>query len=936
MIKRCRQILVLAVALGLVAAVPGAGKALYSAHDRVVSADPAENTPHVADCPGCKVNAILPMGNRVFVGGVFTHVHNKGESGRLIPRSGLFAFDPNTGLVDESFVANFDGAVEALAPAPDGQSFFVAGDFGTLNGVPMRKLAKLSVTSGAPDPGFSVSLSQAVKDIAVADDKLIIAGIFTRVGGAERLGLAAVDLDNGGLSSLNVAFTVPRQGTLARVETIAVTPDGETLVAGGNFTVANGQPRYQIALVDIDGNRLVDWRTDRFDDRRPASDPKFAEDPFKCSEAFDTHIRDIDVSPDGTYFAVVTTGGFSRGTMCDTVSRWEMSARGSSLQPTWVAYDGGDSFTGVAVTGAAIYAGGHNRWMNNPFPNGSSTDATPGPGAVAHEGIVALHPANGLPLPWNAARERGEGAWAIVSSPGGLWVGSDTNLWGPESNRTTRKKLAFLPLDGGFHTANFTAQGLAGDLYTMGLDGSISRRYFDGAVTGSRTVLQSGIDWSKVRGAFALSGRLYTGQDSGKLLARSFDGSRLGPAVEVPLRGLTSTHFPISRVTGMFVDSGRLYYTISGDRKLYYRYFLPEANVANDVVGAETLVASGESDGLDWSKVEGMTYAGGRIYFSEAGGLYRIDFSNGRPRGTAAQVAASSAAGAPFASRGMFLMPPTSGPPPGSIDPPEPPPAPPTGTDPASGRSGYWMVGSDGAVYAFGNAAHMGNATPFLAGHEAVDLEPTASYNGYWIVDDIGRVYGFGDARHLGNVDRARLAGGEKVTSLSATPSGNGYWIFTTRGRAVPFGDARHFGDMSAVRLNGPVLDSIPTPSGNGYYMVASDGGIFALGDARFYGSMGGKPLNGPVQSLVPDPDGTGYWLVASDGGVFAFEAGFRGSMGGKPLNKPMTGMVPFGNGYLMVATDGGIFNFSDLPFLGSLGNNPPARPVVSVAARDE
>jgi hypothetical protein len=46
--------------------------------------------------------------------------------------------------------------------------------------------------------------------------------------------------------------------------------------------------------------------------------------------------------------------------------------------------------------------------------------------------------------------------------------------------------------------------------------------------------------------------------------------------------------------------------------------------------------------------------------------------------------------------------------------------------------------------------------------------------------------------------------------------------------------------------------------------------------------------------------------------------------------------MVPFGNGYLMVGADGGIFNFSDKPFNGSLGANPPASPVVAVAALDE
>ncbi|HEY3238733.1 MAG TPA: glycosyl hydrolase, partial [Acidimicrobiia bacterium] len=248
-------------------------------------------------------------------------------------------------------------------------------------------------------------------------------------------------------------------------------------------------------------------------------------------------------------------------------------------------------------------------------------------------------------------------------------------------------------------------------------------------------------------------------------------------------------------------------------------------------------------------------------------------------------------------------------------------------------RSGYWMVGSDGSVYAFGAATHLGNVTGLPAGVEAVDLEPGPGAQGYWIVDHLGVVRAFGEARALGNADRARLAPGERVTSLSATPTGRGYWLFTSKGRALPFGDAAFLGDMAAVTLNGPVLDSVPTPTGQGYYMVAADGGIFTFGDAHFAGSMGGRKLNAPVQSLVPDPDGAGYWLVASDGGVFAFDAPFRGSMGATRLNQPMTGMVAFGNGYLMVAEDGGIFDFSDRPFDGSLGDKPPPRPIVSVAA---
>jgi sugar lactone lactonase YvrE len=243
-------------------------------------------------------------------------------------------------------------------------------------------------------------------------------------------------------------------------------------------------------------------------------------------------------------------------------------------------------------------------------------------------------------------------------------------------------------------------------------------------------------------------------------------------------------------------------------------------------------------------------------------------------------------------------------------------------------RSGYRMVEAGGRVHAFGDAAHLGDA----GSTGTVDLEPSPSGDGYWTVTTAGEVSTFGDARELGDA-RGWLAGGEAVTSLSSTGTGHGYWLFTSRGRVLPFGDARFHGDMSGVRLNGPVLDSVPTPSGEGYYMVASDGGIFTFGDARFLGSMGDRKLNAPVQSMVPDGDGWGYWLVASDGGIFAFQAPFRGSMGAVPLNAPVTGMVRFGDGYLMAGEDGGIFNFSDRPFAGSLGDDPPSRPIVSVAA---
>jgi hypothetical protein len=262
------------------------------------------------------------------------------------------------------------------------------------------------------------------------------------------------------------------------------------------------------------------------------------------------------------------------------------------------------------------------------------------------------------------------------------------------------------------------------------------------------------------------------------------------------------------------------------------------------------------------------------------------------------------------------------------------------------------MLGMRGALYGFGELGTgvlitnpSENAAASVA---AVDIEINRWGTGYWILLEDGQVFAaenslrnpsdplqatYKNAAVLGRVTAAELRSGEIAVSLSATHSGLGYWIFTSHGRVFAFGDATLHGDLAGIRLNGPVLDSIATPTDLGYYMVASDGGVFAFGDARFHGSMGDKRLNSPVHGLVPDGDNVGYWLVAGDGGVFSFEAPFRGSMGDKVLNKPVTGMVRHGNGYLMVAEDGGIFNFSNKPFFGSLGNNPPAIPIVNAAS---
>ncbi len=246
-------------------------------------------------------------------------------------------------------------------------------------------------------------------------------------------------------------------------------------------------------------------------------------------------------------------------------------------------------------------------------------------------------------------------------------------------------------------------------------------------------------------------------------------------------------------------------------------------------------------------------------------------------------------------------------------------------TNQGNKAGGYWMLGADGKVYAFGAAKNQGSAPG-----RSVAIAARKGGTGYWTVDAAGNVSHFGSATDHGG--HPALRSGESVSTISASPSGNGYWLFTNRGRAFAYGDAHFYGDMSAATLNGPVVASVATPTGHGYFMVGSDGGVFSFGDARFHGSTGGIRLNRPIVGISPTSDNRGYWLVASDGGVFAFNAPFRGSMGAVHLNRPVNGLVAYGNGYLMVASDGGVFAFSDKPFAGSLASNPPSAPIIGIA----
>jgi hypothetical protein len=419
----------LAVAATTLALLPASpSTAVNAQHPTVVSDDPANFTPHALDGT---VYRIIQIGSRVYMGGSFTQVRNANSNTVLnIPR--LVAFDATTGQIDTGFQAQVNGTVRALAASADGQSIYVGGTFTTVNGGTSRRVAMLNAATGVKVPTFNpATLSAGVLDMRLVGNRLIVGGTFQTVGGVTRRGLAALNPATGAAdASINMGLDGARTTSTGatspvKVEALDVMPNGSRLIILGNFSVVAGQARHQLAVINLTTNpaTLSGWSTTRYQPQ--------------CSSGTPSYVRGIDISADGTWFSIVTAGFMFTGRLCDSATRWEFGAETGNKQPTWVNYTGGDTLLSVAITGPAVYVGGHQRWLNNPQGRNSA-----GPGAVSREGIGAIHPVTGLALSWNPGKERGVGTAEIYSTPAGLWIGSDTSTTAGEFHG----KIAFFPL----------------------------------------------------------------------------------------------------------------------------------------------------------------------------------------------------------------------------------------------------------------------------------------------------------------------------------------------------------------------------------------------------------------------------------------------------------------------------------------------------------
>ncbi len=450
-----------------VTSAPAAEVSAASIPATLPTANPANFTPNVENG---EVDSIWQIGSRVIIGGTFTTVANATQNGGAVyTRNRLAAFNATTGVVDTAFAPSVNGNVNAVIPSNDPASMYIVGTFTSVGPTARQRIARVSTATGQVITTFNAgTVNGQIRDIRLVGSTLYIAGDFSTVGSSSRSRLAALNADTGAvLGSLNLPFAGVHNGGSTNVFKIDVTPDGGRLLAIGNFATVAGVNRRQIAMIDLTTNpaTLAGWHTNFY--------------TSTCASAFNTYIRDLDISEDGTFAVVTTTGAYRANTACDTISRFPVQTNAANLTPTWINYTGGDTSYAIEIHDGVAYLGGHMRWVNNPFAGDSA-----GAGAVPREGIAALDVVNGLPFSWNPGRARGVGVFDFHVTAAGLWAGSDTLTWAGEQ----RHRLAFFPFAGGIAVPPDVVGTLPNDVYTLGrLSGAgttqddVQRRFYTGS-----------------------------------------------------------------------------------------------------------------------------------------------------------------------------------------------------------------------------------------------------------------------------------------------------------------------------------------------------------------------------------------------------------------------------------------------------------------------
>jgi hypothetical protein len=337
-----------------------------------------------------RVNAVVAAGNIGYFGGQFTTLVAP-SGGGTAKRKYLAAVDATTGKLT-SWNPKANGKVWAMELSADRKSVYVGGDFSSIGGRSVSKVAKVSLATGKIDTAFKPrSVKGRVRALALDGGRLYVGGEFTSIAGKSRPKLAALDAANGAL----LAWTPPPLGPgrylgntgvptydYAAGHVFAVDVLGGRVFAGGTFL--NLGCRAGLVVVDAATGGLV---AQQYEPGRP--------------------IFDLETAG-GVVYAV---GGGPGG---------RLFAYGpKSKHPLWRAkFDG--VVVGLAVSATTVYVAGHYDYI--VADSSSCYQYCPGGPGRRHLSAFAL---DGRLQAWNPGTDTSTGPHAAAVGGGALFVGGE-------------------------------------------------------------------------------------------------------------------------------------------------------------------------------------------------------------------------------------------------------------------------------------------------------------------------------------------------------------------------------------------------------------------------------------------------------------------------------------------------------------------------------
>ncbi len=258
--------------------------------------------------PNGGVTAIAVQADkRILIGGCFTRLFPTATGGAQFIRLHMARVEPRFGLVD-TFHPDADDCVSAIVVLPETKQILVGGQFSNIGAFTRHHMARLEPSAGLADPSFDPNASfLGGSGIAVdvssivlqADGKILVSGVFDRIGGQARHQIARLEPSLGSADS----FDPNAMGALvmfAQPVVLALQADGKVL-AGGIFTSIGGQPRNCFARLTNDTaarQQLIVTPTTVTLTREGAS-PQFARVTFEISDDNVTFTFLGDATPAG-------------------------------------------------------------------------------------------------------------------------------------------------------------------------------------------------------------------------------------------------------------------------------------------------------------------------------------------------------------------------------------------------------------------------------------------------------------------------------------------------------------------------------------------------------------------------------------------------------------------------------------------------------------